>query len=348
MVPPARSRDARASPRPDDAPQLRPRGRRDLVRHGRAQAEHRLLPRRRAPHQRGRLATRLLIPVCSPRPLGEATRFSAWVRVALYSAHPIQRRIPVRVPVKNGEVEVIEQGSGDLVVCVSSLGRGIEDFDALAQDLEAAGYRVAGVNHRGVGDSSPAVDGLTLRDFADDVARAIEHVGGAPAHLIGHAFGNRIVRCLASDRPDLTRSVTLIAPGGQAPPAPDIPPTLMRIFELDRPAADRLTDVQRVFFAPGRDASIWLDGWFPATRKMQWDARDSVPYAEWGYAGSAPVLAIQGLDDPMATPENGYVLRDQLGADRVEVVDLPDASHALLPEQPEAITREVLAFLAKH
>lgn len=254
----------------------------------------------------------------------------------------------MRVAVKDGEVEVIEQGSGDLVVCVSSLGRGIEDFDALARDLEAAGYRVAGVNHRGVGDSSPAVDGLTLRDFADDVARAIEHVGGAPAHLIGHAFGNRIVRCLASDRPDLTRTVTLIAPGGQAPPAPDIPPTLMRIFELDRPAADRLVDVQRVFFSPGHDASIWLDGWFPATRKMQWDARDSIPYAEWGYAGSAPVLAIQGLDDPMATPENGYVLRDQLGADRVHVVDLADASHALLPEQPEAIAREVLAFLAKH
>ena len=37
-----------------------------------------------------------------------------------------------------------------------------------------------------------------------------------------------------------------------------------------------------------------------------------------------------------------------LGADRVHVVDLSDASHALLPEQPEAITREVLAFLSRH
>ena len=254
----------------------------------------------------------------------------------------------MQVPVKDGEVEVIERGSGDLVVCVSSLGRGIEDFDTLMEDLDAAGYRTAGVNHRGVGDSSAAIDGLTLRDFADDVARAIEHLGGAPAHLIGHAYGNRIVRCLASDRPELTRSVTLIAPGGQAPPAPDIPPTLMRIFELDRPTGERLADVQRVFFAPGHDASIWLDGWSPATRKMQWDARDSIPYAEWGHAGSAPVLAVQGLDDPMATPENGYVLREQLGSDRVHVVDVPDASHALLPEQPEAITREVLAFLSRH
>jgi hypothetical protein len=102
----------------------------------------------------------------------------------------------------------------------------------------------------------------------------------------------------------------------------------MRIFELDRSADDRLADVQRVFFSPGHDASIWLDGWSPETKNMQWSARDSVPYAEWGHAGSAPVLAIQGLDDPMATPENGYVLRDQLGADRVAIVDLPDCANA--------------------
>ena len=233
-------------------------------------------------------------------------------------------------------------------VCVSSLGRGIEDFDALAQDLEAAGYRVAGVNHRGVGGSSPAVDGLTLRDFADDVARAIEHVGGAPAHLIGHAFGNRIVRCLASDRPDLTRSVTLIAPAVRRRPRPTSLPHSCASSSSTAPPPTASPTCSASSSRPAAMPPIWLDGWFPATRKMQWDARDSVPYAEWGYAGSAPVLAIQGLDDPMATPENGYVLRDQLGADRVEVVDLPDASHALLPEQPEAITREVLAFLGKH
>lgn len=254
----------------------------------------------------------------------------------------------MRVPVKDGEVAVTVRGNGDLVVFVSSLGRGIGDFDTLMGDLEAAGYRAAGVSHRGIDGSSPAIEGLTLRDFAADVACAIEHLGGAPAHLVGHAYGNRIVRCLATDRPDLARSVTLIAAGGQVPPAPEIGAALMRIFDLDRPAEERLADVQHVFFSPGRDASIWLDGWSPETKKMQWDARDSVPYAEWGHAGAAPVLVIQGLDDPMATPQNGYVLRDQLGADRVEIVDLPDASHAMLPEQPESIAQALLAFLARH
>ena len=254
----------------------------------------------------------------------------------------------MQVQVNGGEVAVEVRGSGDMVVLVSSLGRGIGDFDALMHDIEAAGYRAVGVSARGVDGSSPAVDGLTLHDFANDAAQVIEHLGGGPAHLVGHAYGNRIVRCLAANRPELTRSVTLIAAGGQVPPAPEIGAALMRIFELDRSDEERLADIQLVFFSPDRDASVWLDGWVPETKKMQWDTRDAVPYDAWGHAGSAPVLVIQGLDDPLATPANGYVLREQLGAERVEVVDLPNASHAMLPEQPEAIARELLAFLQRH
>ena len=253
----------------------------------------------------------------------------------------------LQVAVNGGEVEVRVRGDGDLVVLVASLGRSIDDFDALIGDLEAAGYRAAGVSHRGIGESSPAVPGLTLHDFADDVARVIEHLCDGPAHLVGHAYGNRVMRCLASDRPELARSVTLIAAGGQVPPAPETRAALERIFEPDHSDEERLADIQHAFFAPGHDASIWLDGWYPETQKMQWDARAWSSLEEWGHAGSAPVLVIQGLDDPLAVPANGHALREQLGADRVEVVDLPNASHAMLPEQPEAIARELLAFLRR-
>ena len=72
------------------------------------------------------------------------------------------------------------------------------------------------------------------------------------------------------------------------------------------------------------------------------------PPGRVGHAGVAPMLVIQGLDDPLAVPANGHALREQLGGDRVEVVDLANASHAMLPEQPETIARELLAFLARH
>src|SRR4051794_41857316 len=67
---------------------------------------------------------------------------------------------------------------------------------------------------RGVGGSRGSLDGATLHDLAGDVAGVIKAIGCGPAHLVGHAFGNRIARCLAVDQPPLVRSVTLLAAGG--------------------------------------------------------------------------------------------------------------------------------------
>jgi pimeloyl-ACP methyl ester carboxylesterase len=63
----------------------------------------------------------------------------------------------------------------------------------------------------------------------------------------------------------------------------------------------------------------------------------------WG-AGTAPLLAIQALDDEIAPPGNGHALREQFG-ERVRVIDLPRAGHFLLLEQPEAVTRAVAEFV---
>ena len=74
---------------------------------------------------------------------------------------------------------------------------------------------------RGVGGSSGSLDGITVHDLAADVAGVLEAMDCGPAHLVGHAFGNRIARCLAADRPALVRSVTVLAAGGLiAPPTP--------------------------------------------------------------------------------------------------------------------------------
>ena len=66
--------------------------------------------------------------------------------------------------------------------------------------------------------------------------------------------------------------------------------------------------------------------------------------SEWWTAGSAPVLLIQGLEDAIAPPENARLLQQEIG-DRVKVVELADAGHALLPERPAAIADAILDFL---
>src|SRR5690606_19493524 len=118
-------------------------------------------------------------------------------------------------------IAVTLRGSGPLVVLLPSLGRGASDFDDLATRLADAGYTAAAIDPRGAGESCGAAYGLTLHHYAADVAAVIEACGDGPAHVVGHAFGNRVARCLAADRPVLVRSVTLIASGGMTPPDPE-------------------------------------------------------------------------------------------------------------------------------
>jgi pimeloyl-ACP methyl ester carboxylesterase len=62
---------------------------------------------------------------------------------------------------------------------------------------------------------------------------------------------------------------------------------------------------------------------------------------------SRALLVIQGLQDTVAPPENGHMMAAELG-DRVELLDIDGAGHALLPEQPEKIAAAIIAFARRH
>jgi pimeloyl-ACP methyl ester carboxylesterase len=70
----------------------------------------------------------------------------------------------------------------------------------------------------------------------------------------------------------------------------------------------------------------------------------ATPLEDWWLGGSAPLLVVQGLDDRVAVPENGRRLIAEIG-DRGRLVELADASHALIFEQPDLVANAVLAFL---
>jgi len=109
------------------------------------------------------------------------------------------------------------------VVLLPSLGRGAEDFDAIAAKLAAAHFLVLRPQPRGIGASRGPLTGIDLHDYAADVAAVIEAAGRGPAFVVGHAFGNRVARMLATDRGDLVRGVSLVAANvGRDPSPPDV------------------------------------------------------------------------------------------------------------------------------
>ena len=184
---------------------------------------------------------------------------------------------------------------------------------------------------------------MTLHDLAHDAALVIEALCTAPVDVVGHANGQRIARCLAADRPELIDRLVLLACGGKLP-LPDLWARYGELYDRNLPLAQRLEVLSCLFFAPGADASVWLDGWWQEARLLQDRANEAVALDAWWRGGSAPMLVIQGADDIVAPPGNGHLLAAELGK-RVSVIDLPGVGHAMLPEQPEEIAAAMISWL---
>ena len=216
--------------------------------------------------------------------------------------------------------------------------------------LAEVGVRLVAVDLRGIGESTGRMEGITVHDLASDVAAVIEALGLGSVDVLGHAFGNRVVRCLASDRPELVRTVTLVAAGGRATPTREARAAFARFLEdYDEPARpyeERLADVKAAHFSPESDAAVWMEGWFVATSAAHRLANVATPVEEWWEAGDAPLLVIQGLDDQIAPHANGEMLKEALG-ERVTLVDVADAGHALLVEKPQEVGAAVVDWLGR-
>jgi pimeloyl-ACP methyl ester carboxylesterase len=249
------------------------------------------------------------------------------------------------VTTADAAVEVEFQGSGDPVVLLPSLGRSCADFALLSRSLCEGGFRCMGINPRQIGNSRGCLSGITLHDLARDVADVIVGLEAGPAHIVGHAFGNRVARCLATDRPDLVRRLILMAAGGRFPPEPEARDAMIRILTESLTPLERMTLMQSALFADSTNVQAWSDGWWPRVALAQIKAAKATSVEEWWAGGTAPMLVVQGLADRLAPPANGRALQDEF-QHRTRLVELENAGHAMLPEQPVAIANIVLAYLS--
>jgi pimeloyl-ACP methyl ester carboxylesterase len=253
---------------------------------------------------------------------------------------------PTRRMIARGDVriEVLAQGEGNVIVLLPSLGRGAGDFDAVAERLAGAGYRVLRPQPRGIGGSRGPLAGIDLHDCAADVAAVIAQDNNGPAFVVGHAFGNRVARMLATDRPELVRAVALVAANiGKAPSPPRMRAAIRASADPSLPDEERIKALQYAFFAPGNDPRPWLEGWHPEVLAAQRIAGDRTSREEDFAAGQAPILYLQPDHDPLAHVEDAEAYARQFGA-RVTVVVIERASHAVIAEQPEAVSAALIAY----
>ena len=302
----------------------------------------------------------------SPTPMQSQSQSHLQSPAQTQAASSVQRHV-VRRDSAQGEVSIdvrvdVRANSArhaPQLVLLPSLGRDSDDFDVIASALADGGYRVLRPAPRGMAGSRGPLQDITLWDLADDVAAVIEadralcvsEASAIPAVVAGHAYGNWVARCLAVRHPALLRGVALLAAGHRGATPPAIREAISHSFDTSLPQAQRLQALQFAFFAPGHDASVWLEGWYPALALVQRAAAAAVPQEAFWHAGTLPVLDVQALQDVLA-PGGEHIgkttmhpLQDCMQG-RLTHVLIDQAGHALIPEQPQAVVQALLRWMA--
>jgi pimeloyl-ACP methyl ester carboxylesterase len=140
-----------------------------------------------------------------------------------------------------------------------------------------------------------------------------------------------------------------LAAGGLVPPDQQALAALSRLLSCDVGSAERQRLARMAMFAPGSsipddyidvpDRSVDFGQAFSA-------ALAAIPVSDWWAGGSSPILVVQGFQDRIALPANGHLLKAEF-PDRVEVVDLDGAGHALCTEKPKEIAALVADFVRR-
>lgn len=240
-------------------------------------------------------------------------------------------------------------GAGPRVVLLHPVGLDRTFLAPIATALSRR-YSVMRVDARGHGQSPVLPPAEGLGDFADDLHALLAARAFAPCAVVGFSFGGMVAQTLALRHP---QDVAALVPCACPSTIPDASRTIY---------AERAAAAERGGMAAVLDATLarWFTDAFrergdaePARRRLlandvrgwaaAWRAMAQIDTAPHLHALRVPTLCIAGAADKSAPPEVVAAIARAIPGARFATI--PDAPHMLFIEQPEAVAREVLAFL---
>lgn len=268
-----------------------------------------------------------------------------------------------KLKIDGGELAVDVVGQGPLVVLAHGMGDSRRSYRIVVPRLVEAGFRVANVDIRGCGESSPTWAAYGRGDIAEDLLTVIRHLGG-PAVIIGQSISGGAATIAAARAPQDVAGVIELAPFTRAQRF-DLRgmirsprhrrgmthlasmmlrgsvPAWLRYLDLavpDKPDdwADERAHIARHLANRERMAALRAMG-----RTSPADAGEQLPRV------TVPVLVVMGSADPdWADPRvegEGIVAALPPGVGRLSVID--GAGHYPHVERPDEVVELVLPFL---
>lgn len=239
----------------------------------------------------------------------------------------------------NNTIQVLVEGEGPSLLVWPSFARdSIDDFHEFSTALAEAGYRVLRPQPRGMGESTGLID-TTWDELGADVASVIDTFGNGRSVVLGHAAGQRVTKHMAATYPDKVPSIVLACISTGINTNATISATATIASNYSNSVEDRLAALELGYFAPGRDASVWLTGWFT-------EAVGSVSGTGVSTLGGndTQILDVIGTLDPWRR-EDQWNYTTGLAGNRSTVVFVEDASHALFPENLQGLLDVLLPWL---
>ena len=210
---------------------------------------------------------------------------------------------------------------------------------------------------------------LSMARDAATCAQLAEHLGWGRAHVVGHSAGALAALQLAVDAPDLVHTLCLLEPAVASPSADqpeheeddpfapiveayargDNETAIERFLELVCGAGSRAVLEQAVpgaFEHAVQACDLFLRVEAPAILEGAQAVRQDVFTKELAERVKAPVLNVVGERSKPGFVEGAQAV--QTWFPRAERFTLPDATHLLMVEQPDAMTAELLRFFEAH
>jgi len=220
-------------------------------------------------------------------------------------------------------------------------------------------YRCITVDFRGQGQSEVTAGGYDMDNLTDDLAGLIETFKCAPCHFVGLSMGGFVGIRLAARRPELVRSLTLIATSADAEPRASrrrarwlavaarwlgprvvVRPAMATLFGDDLLAdpgrrEDRAAYRQRLLGIDRRGMSRALAGVLgrePVLAELR--------------SIRCPVLILHGDQDKAIPREYAQRMHARMRDSRMELI--PGAGHTPTLEQAQVVATHVRDFIGRN
>ena len=214
------------------------------------------------------------------------------------------------------------------------------------------GYRAAALDLPGHGGSDgPPL--TSVEEMGEWLANAVETLGLAPAHLVGHSMGTYVVLEAAAQRPAVARSLVMLGTAASMP----VHPTLQAAADADDPVAGQLITSwgigSRAHMGGHASPGMWLIGGNTSLLDRAPSgvlATDLAACNRYDGAEAAaarvrcPVTLVLGREDRM-TPNKRAASMIGAFAD-ARTVYLDRAGHFLQIEQPIPVRQAIAEAIA--